>query len=83
MVEVSESLGVWFKGGDGAHGGFLEHTEGVALCEEFVDVTSRQGTLEEKHDVLNHVLVGNEVEEGGEGFDCLGAYILELGHKLS
>mmetsp|Transcript_14589 Transcript_14589/g.22090 ORF Transcript_14589/g.22090 Transcript_14589/m.22090 type:complete len:274 (-) Transcript_14589:228-1049(-) len=82
LVEVGESLGIGFKGWDGAHGGFLEHSEWVALGEEFVDVAAGECSLEEEHDVLNHVFVGDEVEEGSEGLNCLCADIFELGYEL-
>lgn len=52
------------------------------MGNEFVDVASGEGSFEEEHDVFNHVFVGDEVEEGGEGFDCLGAKVLEFCNKL-
>jgi hypothetical protein len=54
----------------------------VALGEEFVDVAAGESAFEEEHDIFDHVLVGDEVEEGGEGFDCLGADVFEFGHEL-
>jgi hypothetical protein len=82
LVEVCESLGIGFESGDTAHGGILEHTERVALCEEFVDVTSGEGTLEKEHNIFNHVLVGDEIEESCERLNSLGANILEFCDKL-
>mmetsp|Transcript_316 Transcript_316/g.590 ORF Transcript_316/g.590 Transcript_316/m.590 type:complete len:337 (-) Transcript_316:267-1277(-) len=82
LVEILVAAGSALEGGDGSHGALLEHSEGVALGDEFVDVAATEGTLEEEHDVFDHVFVGDEVEEGGEGFDGLGAQILEFAYQL-
>jgi len=54
----------------------------VTLGNEFVNVTAGECAFEEEHDVFDHVFVGDEVEEGGEGFDCLGAEVFEFGDQL-
>ena len=54
----------------------------MALSNEFVNVTSREGSLEKKHDVLNHVFVGDEIKKGGEGLNGLGTEVLEFGDQL-
>ena len=82
LIQVGKALGVGFEGGDGSHDGVLEHTERVTLGEELVDSTTGEGPFEQEHDVLNHVLVGDKVHEGGHGFDGLSAKVLELIHEL-
>ena len=54
----------------------------MALGDEFVNVTAGEGSFEEEHDVFDHVFVGDEVDEGREGFDCLGAEVFDFGYEL-
>ena len=83
LVQVRVALGVGLKGGDGAHGRLLEHTEGVALGNQLVNVAPRKRSLQQKHHILNHVLVRDEVQEGGKGLNGLSAQVLELRDELS
>lgn len=53
---------------------------GVALLDELVDVPARQGSLEEHHDVLDHVLVGDVLEEGRQRLLRLRLQEVELNH---
>ena len=41
-----------------------------------------EGAGDEEDDVVNHVAVGDVVEEGGEGLDGLLAHVVELCHEL-
>jgi hypothetical protein len=54
----------------------------MALGDELIDITSTQGSLEKKHDVLNHVLVSDKVKKGGKGLNGLCPQILEFCHQL-
>mmetsp|Transcript_14289 Transcript_14289/g.20287 ORF Transcript_14289/g.20287 Transcript_14289/m.20287 type:complete len:259 (-) Transcript_14289:92-868(-) len=82
LIQILISTGSTLKGGNGPHGTFLEHAEGVALSDEFVNVTAGECALEEEHDVFNHVFVGDKVDKGGEGFDCLGTEVFDFGYQL-
>ncbi len=58
-----------------------KHTHhGVALLDELVDVPARQGSLEEHHDVLDHVLVRDVLEEGRQRLLRLRLQEVELNH---
>lgn len=54
---------------EGGHG--VEHAERVTPLEQLVRVPFVEGAGNQENDVVNHVGVGNVVEEGGEGFDCI------------
>mmetsp|Transcript_18742 Transcript_18742/g.38511 ORF Transcript_18742/g.38511 Transcript_18742/m.38511 type:complete len:274 (+) Transcript_18742:577-1398(+) len=82
LIEVLVTARGALEGGDGSHCGLFEHAEWVALGNELVDVATGQGTFQEEHDVLDHVFVRDEVEEGREGLDGLGAEVLEFRHQL-
>ena len=82
LVEVGVPLGAVLECWDTTHGGLLEHTERVALFDELVDITARKGSLEQEHDILNHVLVGDKVKELRKRLDSLGSQVLELNNKL-
>lgn len=51
---------------------------GVALLDELVDVAAGQGALQKHHDVLDHVLVRDVLQEGGQGLLCLCLQVVEL-----
>mmetsp|Transcript_10835 Transcript_10835/g.20640 ORF Transcript_10835/g.20640 Transcript_10835/m.20640 type:complete len:381 (-) Transcript_10835:78-1220(-) len=82
LVEVCVSRWCRLEGRDGPHGGLLEHTERVALGDELVDVPAGEGALEQEHDVLDHVLERDEVEELAKRLDRLSAQVFELLHEL-
>ena len=65
LVQVGIAPGIRLKCGNRTHGGLLEHSQGVALGDEFVDVTAREGSLEKEHYVLDHVFKRDEIKEGG------------------
>mmetsp|Transcript_9545 Transcript_9545/g.20728 ORF Transcript_9545/g.20728 Transcript_9545/m.20728 type:complete len:296 (-) Transcript_9545:327-1214(-) len=82
LVEVLVAARRALESGDGSHRAFLEHSKRVALSYELVDVAATEGAFEKEHDVFDHVLIGDEVKEGGEGLDGLRAEVLEFSHQL-
>jgi hypothetical protein len=82
LVKIGVTLSRRFEKSDTLHGTVLHQTERVALSNELINVTSREGSLEQEHNVLNHVLVGNEIKEGGERLDGLCSQVFELDNKL-
>ena len=54
----------------------------MALFEKFIDIPATQRSLEKEHDILDHVFIGDEVEESGQRFNSLSTQILELCYKL-
>jgi hypothetical protein len=54
----------------------------VALRNQFVDIATAQSTLQQKHNILNHVLVGDKVQEGRQRLNRLASQVLELSNKL-
>jgi hypothetical protein len=66
LVKVGVSSGTVLEGRDATHGGLLKHAERVALSDELVNVSSRKSSLEQKHDILNHVFVGDEIQKGSK-----------------
>jgi hypothetical protein len=82
LVEVTVSSRAVLESGDTAHGTFLEHTKGMALLEKLVNVTATESTLQQKHDILNHVFVGDEIKEGTERLNSLATQVLALRDKL-
>mmetsp|Transcript_68360 Transcript_68360/g.147506 ORF Transcript_68360/g.147506 Transcript_68360/m.147506 type:complete len:387 (-) Transcript_68360:166-1326(-) len=83
LVQVGIAAGVGLERRDVAHGRFLEHTQRVALRNEVVDVSAAESPTQQQHDVLDHVLVGDEIHEGAQGLHGLRAHILELDHHLA
>lgn len=82
LVKIGVASGVGFKGGDTAHGTLLEHAERVALRDELINIASTEGSLEKKHDVLDHILVGDEVKKGRKRLHRLCPQVLEFCHQL-
>mmetsp|Transcript_4549 Transcript_4549/g.9179 ORF Transcript_4549/g.9179 Transcript_4549/m.9179 type:complete len:353 (+) Transcript_4549:63-1121(+) len=82
LVKISVSLGRIFKGGDTTHGAFLEHTKRVALLDQFIDITATEGSLQEKHDVFDHVLIRDKIKEGRERSNSLSTQVFKFGNKL-
>jgi hypothetical protein len=82
LVKILVSAGRALEGGDGSHGGFLEHTKGVALGDELVDVTATEGSFKKEHDIFNHVFIGDKVEESIERLNGLGTKVLEFSYEL-
>jgi len=76
-VEELLRVGGQTKGGHG-----LEQAEGVALVNELVGITLVEGAGNEQNDVIDHVAVGDVVQEGGQGLDSVGPEVLELFHHL-
>jgi len=76
-VEELLSVGGQAEGGHG-----LEQAEGVALVNELVGVTLVEGAGDEQNDIVNHVAVGDVVQEGGQGLDGVSPEVLELCHHL-
>jgi len=73
------------EAGDAAHVALADVSQRVATLQHVSDVSVGvvQGVLEDEDDVVDHVLVGDEVQESGEFTACLGADVLELvGHLL-
>ncbi len=70
------------RGGDvdGLH--LLEGPQRVALAHQLRDGPLVQGAGDEQDDVVDHVAVGDEVEEGGQLAGGVVAHVLELGHQL-
>lgn len=54
----------------------------MALFKKLVDITTAQSTLEQKHNILNHVFVSDEVKEGGKWLNSLRSKVLEFSNKL-
>lgn len=65
---------------DGLH--LLEAAERVALGHQLRDGALVEGARDQQDDVVDHVAVGDEVEEGGEGASRVVAHVLELGDEL-
>lgn len=82
LIEVLVATGGTFKGGDGSHGRLLEHAKGVALSNEFINISAAEGAFKKEHDVLDHVFVGDEIQKSGEGLNGLGSKVLEFGDEL-
>ena len=82
LVEVAVSSRAVLESGDTAHGTFLEHTKGMALLEKLVNVTATESTLQQKHDILDHVFVGDEIKKGTERLNSLTTQVLALNDKL-
>jgi len=55
----------------------------VALFNELIDITTTKSSLEQEHDILDHVFVGNEVEESRKRFYCLCPQVLEFCDQLN
>ena len=60
----------------------LEAAERVALAHQLGDGSLVQGAGDQQHDVVDHVAVGDVVQEHGEGPGGLVPHVLELGHQL-
>jgi len=82
LVKIGVSLSRSFEKSNALHGASLHQTERVALSNELINITSREGSLEQEHDVLNHVLVGDKVKEGRKRLNSLGSQVFELDNKL-
>ena len=82
LVEILVSAGGVVECGDTPHGTLLEHSEGVALRNQLVDITATEGSLEQQHDVLNHVLVRDKVNERRKRLHGLCPQVLEFRHDL-
>mmetsp|Transcript_66830 Transcript_66830/g.186751 ORF Transcript_66830/g.186751 Transcript_66830/m.186751 type:complete len:274 (-) Transcript_66830:230-1051(-) len=82
LVQIRVPLGRVFESGNTSHGALLEHTKRVALLEELIDVTTTQCALEQKHNILDHVFICDEIQESGQRFNGLGTQVFELGDKL-
>jgi len=54
----------------------------MAALEELAGVSLVEGAGDEEGDVVDHVAVGEVVEEFGEGADCVGAKVAEFGDEL-
>lgn len=55
----------------------------VTLLDELVHVPTREGSLQEHHDILDHVLVCDVLHEGCQGLLCLSLEEVELHHLSS
>ena len=82
LVKIGVAFSVRFKGGNATHGTLLEHSERVTLRNELINITSTQGSLEKKHDVLDHVFVGDKVKKGRKRLHSLCPQVLEFCHQL-
>ena len=76
LVELADVV----AGGEGPDG--LEHAERVAPLEELAEVALVEGARDDEDDVVDHVPVGDVVEEGRERLDGVELHVLELVHHL-
>ena len=60
----------------------LETSKWMALGDELGDRTLVESPGDEQDDVVNHVTVGDEVQESREWLDCVISHMLELNHEL-
>lgn len=60
----------------------LEAAQGMALGDELGDGTLVEGPGNQQDDVVDHVAVGDEVEEGRQWFDSVISHVLELNDEL-
>lgn len=60
----------------------LETSQGVAFGDQLGDGSLVERPGDQQDDVVNHVAVSDEVEEGRERLDGVISHVLELNHKL-
>jgi len=54
----------------------------VALVNELMGITLVESAGNEQNDIVDHVAVGDVVQEGGQGLDSVSPEVLELFHHL-
>lgn len=69
-------------GGDVNRFHLFEASQGVALRDELGDGALVEGSGDQQDDVIDHVAVGDEVQESRQWLDCVISHVLELDHEL-
>lgn len=65
---------------DGLH--LLEAAQRMALGDQLGDGTLVQRSGDQQNDVVDHVAVGDEIQEGGQRLDGMVAHVLEFDDQL-
>ena len=60
----------------------VEYTKGVTSLEQLMRISLVKCPESEEDDVVDHVGIGDVIEEGGKGFDSVGSKVVEFGDHL-